>query len=58
VANVADHRTSRERRGRRWTILMTLVAGVALREAAFARNKARSPLVIPDNQESPAATDQ
>jgi hypothetical protein len=39
-------------------MLMTLVAGAALREAAFARNKARSPLVIPDTSEPAATTEQ
>jgi hypothetical protein len=36
---------------------MTLVAAAALREAAFARNKAHSPLVIPDSPDPVANSD-
>jgi hypothetical protein len=57
VADVTRSRTSNERRGRWWTMLMTLVAAAAVREAAFARNKARTPLVIPDNTPPVANSD-
>ena len=58
MARVTRHQTSRERRGRWWAILMTLVAGAALREAEFARNRARSPLVIPESSEPAVSSDQ
>ena len=38
-------------------MLMTFVAAAAVREAAFARNKARSPLEIPDNTPPVANSD-
>jgi hypothetical protein len=58
VASVTRHQTSRDRRGRFWAILMTFVAGAALREAAFARNKTRSPLVVPESAEPAVSSDQ
>jgi hypothetical protein len=57
VAAVTRNRTSKERRGRWWAILMTFVAAAAIREAVFARNKAHSPLVIPDNTLPVATSD-
>jgi len=58
VARVTRHQTSRERRGRWWAIFMTIVAGAAVREAAFARNRAQSPLVIPEPSEQAVGSDQ